>query len=83
MSTAQLLRYMSPISFSTLKAGRQGEKKAPILQGKEDDKIYICYWDALLLPEVLIRIVAKSKPLLADYKSEGQWSTMCPCEDCE
>lgn len=34
---------MSPINFNTLKAGRQGEKKAPILQGKEDNiKIYIC-----------------------------------------
>lgn len=38
MSTAQLLRYMSPISFSTLNAGRQGEKKAPILQSEGDDK---------------------------------------------
>ena len=32
VSTAQLLRYMSPISLSTLNAGRHGEKKAPILQ---------------------------------------------------
>lgn len=32
VSTAQLLRYMSPISLRTLKAGRQGEKKAPILE---------------------------------------------------
>lgn len=32
VSTAQLLRYMSPISLRTLNAGRHGEKKAPILQ---------------------------------------------------
>lgn len=32
VSTAQLLRYMSPISLRTLKAGRHGEKKDPILE---------------------------------------------------
>lgn len=32
VNTAQLLRYMSPINLRTLNAGKQGEKKAPILQ---------------------------------------------------
>lgn len=32
VSTAQLLRYISPMSLRTLKAGRHGEKKAPILK---------------------------------------------------
>lgn len=32
VSTAQLRRYMSPMSLRTLKAGRHGEKKAPILK---------------------------------------------------
>lgn len=35
MRTAQLLRYIRPISFNTLKAGRQGEKNAPILEEKK------------------------------------------------
>lgn len=32
VNTAQLLRYMSPINLRTLNAGKQGEKKAPILE---------------------------------------------------
>lgn len=34
VSTAQLLRYISPMSLRTLTAGRHGEKKAPILKQK-------------------------------------------------
>lgn len=34
-----------------------------------------------MFPELLKWIPAKSKLLLTDYKSESQWSTMCPCED--
>lgn len=37
MRTAQLLRYIRPMSFNTLKAGRHGEKNAPIL-GKHTHK---------------------------------------------
>lgn len=34
VSTAQLLRYISPTSLRTLNAGRHGEKKEPILEGQ-------------------------------------------------
>lgn len=42
VSTAQLLRYISPMSLRTLKAGRHGEKKAPILQWQKVKSACVC-----------------------------------------
>lgn len=42
VSTAQLLRYISPMSLRTLKAGRHGEKKAPILQWQKVKSVCVC-----------------------------------------
>lgn len=42
VSTAQLLRYISPMSLRTLNAGRHGEKKAPILKWKKGKSASVC-----------------------------------------